>query len=152
MERVVDLPGAAHLMLVDGVVHLDPAPAVLEAMLDGWALQQRSRFLKATTIKARLDLVRRLVSFSNQYPWQWQPVEVEAFIDQLRSGVRPIVVSTARGYQNSLRLFCEYITDGRYGWPSKCLEEFGVAPVQVLHEWNTVVHASEYEGSRAGVH
>jgi hypothetical protein len=41
----VDLPGAAHLMLVDGVSYLDPASAVLEAMLEGWARQQRTRGL-----------------------------------------------------------------------------------------------------------
>ena len=44
--RVAGLPGAARLMLADGVVHLDPASAVFEAMLEGWAMQQRARFLK----------------------------------------------------------------------------------------------------------
>lgn len=58
-------------MLVDGVAHLDPAPAVFEAMLEGWTIQQRARFLKSVgTIKPRVDLVRRLARFSNQYPWQ----------------------------------------------------------------------------------
>lgn len=66
MERAVDLPGAAHLVLADGVVHLEPARAVFEAMLTGWATQQRSRFLKATsTIKPRLDLIRRFAGYSN---------------------------------------------------------------------------------------
>jgi integrase/recombinase XerD len=92
-------------MLVEGVVHLDPAPAVFEAMLDGWATQQRARFLKADTIGGRLDLVRRFASFSNEYPWQWQPAEVEAFFADLRSGPRPIEFSTARNYQNVLRMF-----------------------------------------------
>jgi site-specific recombinase XerD len=142
MERAVDLPGAAHLMLVDGVVHLDPASAVFDAMLDGWATQQRSRFLKADgTIKPRLDLVRRLVRFSNEYPWQWEPAEVEAFIVSLS-----VAPSTARNYQNTLRMFCEYVTDVRYGWPAKCLQMFGSAPQQILHEWNTVAHVAEYEG------
>ncbi len=40
------MPGAARLVLADGVVHLDPEPAVLEAMLEGWALQQRTRSLR----------------------------------------------------------------------------------------------------------
>jgi integrase/recombinase XerD len=31
--QAADLPGAAHLVLADGVVYLDPAPAVFEAML-----------------------------------------------------------------------------------------------------------------------
>jgi integrase/recombinase XerD len=76
MQRVSDLrmaglPGAAHLALADGVVHLDPASAVFEAMLEGWATQQRARFLKANTIGPRLELVRRFAAFTNQYPWQW---------------------------------------------------------------------------------
>jgi hypothetical protein len=55
-------------MLPPGVVHLDPAPAVFEAMLEGWARQQLVRFLRAATIKSRIDLVRRLAVFSNLYP------------------------------------------------------------------------------------
>ncbi|WP_327008016.1 hypothetical protein OHA72_12510 [Dactylosporangium sp. NBC_01737] len=59
MGQAADLPGAAHLVLVDGVVYLDPAPAVFEAMLEGWTRQQQTRFLKwESTIKPRLSLVR----------------------------------------------------------------------------------------------
>ncbi|MDH6113089.1 site-specific recombinase XerD [Kitasatospora sp. MAP12-15] len=147
MSRAVDLPGAAHLVLADGVVHLDPEPAVFKAMLDGWARQQRTRFLDEDgTIKPRLSVVQRFAEFTNQYPWQWEPAEVEAFIDHLRSRRKNFAVSTGRNYQNALRLFCEYVTDARYGWPLRCLDQFGQAPVQVLHEWNTVTHSSEYEG------
>lgn len=121
-EALVDLSGAAGEVLVDGVVYLDPAPAVFEAMLDGWVRQQRVRFLKADTIQGRVDLVRRLAVFSNQYPWQWRAAEVEAFVDHLRSGPRPIVASTARTYLCELRLFLEYVTDPRYGWPAQCLD------------------------------
>ncbi|MFF3006619.1 tyrosine-type recombinase/integrase [Kitasatospora sp. NPDC057940] len=133
-------------MLVDGVRFLDPAPAVFEAMLEGWTTQQRARFLKADTIRARIDLVRRFADFTNQYPWQWQAAEAEEFITHLRSGRRPVMVSTARGYQNALRLFMDYVTDARYSWPAVCHERFGEAPAQILHEWNTVAHTSEYEG------
>ena len=100
MGRAADLPGAAHLVLAQGVVHLDPATAVFEGMLEGWARQQRTRFLKwDSTIKPRLSLVRRLAAFSNQYPWQWQPAEVEAFFDHLRANNPNFGVSTARQYQ-----------------------------------------------------
>jgi hypothetical protein len=53
-EALADLPGAAGELLADGVVYLDPAPAVFEAMLEGWARQQRVRFLKAETKRASL--------------------------------------------------------------------------------------------------
>jgi integrase len=133
-------------MLVEGVTYLDPEPAVFEAMLSGWQMQQRTRFLKADTIRSRVDLVRRFAAFTGQYPWQWLPPEVEAFFDRLRSGPRPIQVSTARGYQTTLRLFCDYLVDTRYGWPATCVERFGQAPVQILHEANTIEHVNEYEG------
>jgi hypothetical protein len=86
VARAADLPGAAHLVLAEGVVHLDPASAVFEAMLEGWARQQRTRFLKwDSTIQPRLSLVRRLATFSNQYPWEWQPAEAEASRDDPES-------------------------------------------------------------------
>jgi integrase/recombinase XerD len=132
--------------LAPNVAFLDPAPGVFDAMLEGWAMQQRTRFLKRKTIESRLDLVRRFAVFTGLYPWQWQPVEVEAFFDHLRCGPRPIVVSTARGYQTTLRMFMEYVTDARYGWPATCLERFAGAPVQILHEDNSVVHVVDYEG------
>ncbi|MFJ9460816.1 tyrosine-type recombinase/integrase [Kitasatospora sp. NPDC101447] len=144
MEKRDDHPGAAHLVLANGVVHLDPETAVLKAMLDGWARQQRVRFLKADTIDRRESLVNRLVTFSNLYPWQWTAPEVEAFFDHLRS--RPIAASTARGYQGHIRLFLEFITDPRYSWPDVCRDRFGAVPRQLLDEFNTVVHVAEYEG------
>ncbi|MFD7137289.1 tyrosine-type recombinase/integrase [Streptomyces sp. NPDC059894] len=147
MAKAADLAGAAHLTLVDGISYLDPEPAVFEAMLEGWTKQQRARFLKWDgTIKPRLSLVRRFAEYSNQYPWHWQSAEFEAFIDHLRTKTPTFTVSSGRNYQNHLRLFCEYITDPRYGWMSVCQERFGQVPVQILHEWNTVTHVSEYEG------
>ncbi len=147
MGRAADLPGAAHLVLAAGVLHLDPASAVFEAMLEGWARQQRTRFLKQdSTIKPRLSLVRRLATFSNQYPWQWAPAEVEAFFDHLRARNPNFTVSTARQYQNSLRMFCDFICDARYGWLATCQERFGQVPAQILHELNSVTHVTEFEG------
>jgi site-specific recombinase XerD len=145
--RAADLPGAAHLVLAEGVVHLDPASAVFEAMLEGWARQQRTRFLKwDSTIKPRLSLVRRLAVFSNQYPWEWLPAEVEAFFDHVRANNPNLTVSTARQYQNSLRMFCDFICDGRYGWLAICQDRFGQAPMQILHEHNSITHVTEFEG------
>ncbi|MFG2044962.1 tyrosine-type recombinase/integrase [Dactylosporangium sp. NPDC048998] len=136
----------AGLVLVDGVRYLEPQRAAFDAMLEGWAAQQRTRFLKTRTIGPRLGLVRRFAAFSNQYPWQWTPTEVEAFFDSLRGGERPIVVSTARAYQTVLRLFMAYVTDARYGWPQVCLDRFGEVPAQILHEDNSIVHVSTFEG------
>lgn len=66
----VDVPGAAPLSLAPGVVHLDEPAAVFEAMLAGWARQQRSRLLAVATIEPRLALVRRFCEFAGCYPWE----------------------------------------------------------------------------------
>lgn len=126
---------------------LHPQRATLDAMLAGWARQQQARFLREdATIAPRVALVRRLVDFSGLYPWEWTPAEAEAFIGHLRSGEKPVAVSTARGYEIALRMFCDYLTDGRYGWAQVCQDRFGRVPAQVFHEWNSVTHVVEYEG------
>ncbi|WP_336633564.1 MULTISPECIES: tyrosine-type recombinase/integrase [Microbacterium] len=122
---------------------------MLDGMLDGWRAQQTARFLKVATIAARERLVRRFVAFSGMYPWQWTSAEVEAWIGELRSGAKPLRLSTLRGYEIDIKMFCEYVTDPRYPWLSECEARFGAAPRQVFHEDNSIVHVSEYEGDAA---
>jgi site-specific recombinase XerD len=144
--QVADLPGAVHLVLPPEVGQLDPASAVFEGMLAGWERQQKSRFLRSSTMAQRAKVIRRFALFTGLYPWQWTAGEVEAFIADLLSGPAPLAHSTVRSYQLSLRLFCEFITDARYGWAVECDRRFGAAPAQICHEWNTVAHVSDYEG------
>jgi integrase/recombinase XerC len=139
-------PGSAHLVLARNVVHLDPEPAVFTAMLEGWARQQSARFLNAATVGPRLRLIGRFEEFTGEYPWQWTPADGEAFISHLRSGAKPIRVSTARTYEVTIGLFLEYLLDARYGWAGACLERFGEVPQAVFHEGNSVLHTVEYEG------
>jgi site-specific recombinase XerD len=149
VAQAADLPGAAHLELVEGVVPLDPEQAVLQAMLAGWARQQQTRFLNdRATISPRLSMVRRLVEFTNAYPWQWRPADAEEFISHLRSPnrSRPIAMSTGRGYETTLALFMSYLTDRRYGWLEECERRFGATPQQIFTEDNRVTHVAEYEG------
>lgn len=115
-------------------------------MREGWARQQSARFLQSSTIDPRLRLIERLEEFTGQYPWQWTPAEGEAFIAHLRSGKKPIQLSTARTYEVTIELFLEYLLDTRYGWIEACLERFGEVPQQVFHEGNSVLHTVEYEG------
>lgn len=146
MARRVDVPGASHLVLAEGVTHISPQEAVFAAMLDGWTIQQAGRLLNKTTIEPRVKLVERFFRFTNTYPWEWQPTDLEKFTTDLRSGSKPITYSTARNYQNTLALFCDYLTDPRYGWVDECAERFGDAPIQICHEWNTVEHRADFEG------
>lgn len=112
-------------------------------MLAGWQHQQRTRFLSDEgTIGPRLTLIRRFPQFTTSYTWQWEPAAGQDFIVHLRSGVgrTPIAVSTARSYEMAISLFKEYVTDRRYGWPTRCLERFSVVPQQVFHDGNSVAH------------
>ncbi|MGH9107523.1 MAG: tyrosine-type recombinase/integrase [Acidimicrobiales bacterium] len=133
---------------MSGVAHLRPEDAMFEAMLRGWRAQQIARGLRAETIDSREQLVRRFSADTNEYPWGWGPAHVEEWIVSLMAE-RHLAVSTIRNYQVDLRLFSEYIIDARYGWVAACEEALGpgVYPVAVFHEWNTVAHLSDYEGS-----
>ncbi len=145
----MNVPGAAHLSLAPGVVHLDEPVAVFEAMVTGWARQQKSRLLADETVLARVALIRRFASFAQTYPWEWVAGDVEDFTMSLMSGPTRLAPSTIRGYHVSIRMFCDYVLDGRYGWVGQCEERFGKIPAQVCHDFNTAVHLVDYEGRPA---
>ena len=140
------LAGAAELELVAGVIQLHPRDAMFEAMLRGWRAQQVARGLREDTIAPRERLVRRFLAFTNEYPWSWMPSHVDEWTLSLMSE-RHLAASTVRGYQTDLRLFSEYLADGRYGWAVECEKAFGTYPVPICHEWNTIAHLNDYEGS-----
>jgi site-specific recombinase XerD len=138
------LAGCAGSVLALGVAFLQPEEAVMDGMLAGWAAQQHSRLLAATTVENRLAIERRLVAFTNEYPWAWRPVDVEEWTTSLVEA--DLAHSTIRNYQMAVSLFLGYASDARYGWVDVCEQRFGSPPVQVFHEWNTAVHRSEGEG------
>jgi integrase/recombinase XerC len=142
----VDVPGRADLMLAPEVVHLDEPAAVFEAMVSGWSRQQRSRLLADSTVAPRMLLVRRFSEFAGSHPWEWTAGGVEDFTVSLMSGPHRLAPSTIRGYHLTLRMFCDYLLDGRYGWVSQCEQRFGQIPSQVCHDYNTAAHLVEYEG------
>src|SRR3954453_3663834 len=139
------LVGSAVTQLVDGVRLLHPEDQVLAAMLDGWGVQQTSRMFTASTVVGRRQLVERFVRWTNEYPWRWRPQDVEEWTTWAVTE-RKLAHSTVRQVQVTLSLFCEYVCDDRYGWGAEWEARFGTHPVQVCHEWNTVAHASEFEG------
>lgn len=141
------LAGAAHLELVSGVARLRPEEAIFEAMLRGWRAQQAARGLREGTVGPREQLMRGFAEFTGEYPWWWTAGHVDEWSLWL-TAERHLAPSTIRGYQTKLRLFTDYLADGRYGWGRACEEAFGpgVHPVPVCHEWNTIAHLNDYEG------
>lgn len=144
MRGVSDLAASASALLAENVALLDPEERVFEAMLAGWVRQQQARALRAETIRSRASIVTRMHVHTNSYPWQWTAADYVDFSAYLGSTVR-VAYSTLRGYQISIRLFLEYITDSRYGWIAACTKRFGRAPEQLADEWNTTRHSAEFE-------
>ena len=135
--------------LVSGVAQLRPEDAMVEAMLRGWRAQQAARGLKDDdTIGPRERLIRRFLAFTNEYPWAWSPGHMDEWSLHL-TAEQHLAPSTIRSYQCSLQLFTEFLTDGRYGWAVACEQVFGPGkhPVAICHEWNTIAHLNDYEGS-----
>jgi integrase/recombinase XerC len=91
--------------------------------------------------------VRRFVEFTNEYPWAWSAQHMEEWSVHL-TAEEHLRMSTIRGYQGAMRLFSEFLIDGRYGWAAACEQAFGPGqhPVAIAHEWNTVAHLQGYEG------
>ncbi|WP_441248169.1 tyrosine-type recombinase/integrase [Kitasatospora sp. McL0602] len=145
LQRRADLAGAAHLELVSGVVQLRPQDAMVEAMLRGRRAQQAARGLREDTVTPRERLVRRFLEYTNEYPWAWTPGHVDEWSLWLTSE-KHLAPSTIRSYQGGLRLFSEFLIDGRYGWTVACEDAFGTHPVAICHEWNTIAHLNDYEG------
>ena len=146
MKSWPGLVGSATGAMAAGIVHLEPERAVFSAMLDGWTAQMASRGLKGTTIGSRISLVRRFADFTNEYPWQWRPADLEDFTVSLRSAEEPRATSTVRNYQTHLALFCDFVCDPRYEWVAVCEQRFGSHPGQVSTEWNRLHHVDDYEG------
>lgn len=140
--------GAARLSLVAGVPLLRPEEQVFAAMLEGFANQQLARNLARTTIEGRENTVKAFAAYANAFPWQWSAAMVDEWLGDLRS-LRDLKKSTIRGYSQAVRAFCTYATDPAYEWAQQCLARFGTHPIQVVHEWNTAVHAQENESDPA---
>jgi site-specific recombinase XerD len=145
-RQQVTLAGAARLELVSGVIQLRPEDAVFDAMLRGWRTQQKARGLRDETVEDRERLIRRFHGYVNEYPWQWTPAHLDEWSAYL-TGERKLAPSTVRAYQGDLRMFTEFLIDGRYGWGPACEEAFGTHPVAICHEWNTIPHLNDYEGA-----
>jgi len=144
-EPVDGLEAALDRLFGAGVRPLRRDEGVFEAMLEGWARQQRSRMLRPTTIASGVALIRRVVESSQRWPWEWVAEDLEDFFSDLASAPRERRPATLRNYQSQLRGFLAFLVDERYAWRQVCGLQFGRVPVQLLDERNLIVHVSEHE-------
>jgi hypothetical protein len=145
------LEAALDRLFGDGVRPLRLEEAIFEAMLDGWARQQRSRLLREATIRSGVRLVRRVANAAERWPWEWTAADLEDFISDLASAPYDRRPATLRNYQSQLRGFLEYLVDERYAWRLVCAGCFGRMPVQLLDEYNAIVHVSARIHRSSGV-
>jgi integrase/recombinase XerC len=145
-DRAGDVDAALARVFGDGVRPLRMEAAVFDAVLVGWRRAQGGRHLTEGTKRSRESLVRRLQASTGRWPWEWQPLDVDEWIEDLGAGPKGRAVSTLRAYQGAIRGFMAYLTDERYPWVAISEREFGVRPVQIVFEENAIVHLTEFEG------
>ncbi|TDO44438.1 site-specific recombinase XerD [Kribbella sp. VKM Ac-2571] len=138
------IPGAAGLVLVDGVSLFRPEEQVFEAMLEGFANQQLARNLAYSTVQSREHQLRAFAGHAEAFPWLWSPHLADEWFSDLRA-VRHVARSTVRSYQVAIRGFCSYLIDPAYGWAAECERRFGTHPIQVIHEVNAAAHVADSE-------
>ena len=134
------------LVFGEAVRPLRMAEAVFDAALAGWARQQSARHLSEGTKRSGAALVRRFRAEVGCWPWEWQSLHVDEWLEDLTAPPKRRSVSTLRSYQTTLRMFLEYLCDERYPWVAICEVEFGARPVQIIDERNAIAHVVEYEG------
>ncbi|WP_083887875.1 tyrosine-type recombinase/integrase [Nocardia asiatica] len=116
-------------------------------MIRGWERQQRGgRRLQPKTIHSRAQVVRRFHTYTNEYPWNWTAAHFDEWMAYLVSELGR-AESTIRNYQGAVRGFTEYLTNPAYGWEYECQKRFETHLIQIVHEWNSVAHLLDYEGS-----
>lgn len=144
MDDRGEMPGAARLILVDGLSLLHPEEQVFEAMLEGFANQQLARILAYSTVQSREHQLRAFAGHAEAFPWRWSSYLADEWFSDLRA-VRHVARSTVRSYQVAIRGFCSYLTDPAYGWARECEQRFGTHPIQVIHEVNAAAHVADSE-------
>lgn len=146
VERVGAASAALARVFGDGVRPLRLEQALFEAALQGWRRQQGGRHLADSTKRSRELVVRRFREHTERWPWEWQPIDVDEWIEDLGAPPRRRAVSTLRNYQGALRGFTDYLSDDRYPWVAICEHELGARPLQIVFEDNAIRRVSDYEG------
>jgi len=125
LERAGAASAALARVFGDGVRPLRLEQALFDAALQGWRRQQGGRHLADSTKRSRELVVRRFREHTERWPWEWQPIDVDEWIEDLGAPPRRRAVSTLRHYQGALRGFTDYLADDRYPWVAICEHELG---------------------------
>jgi len=130
----------------DTVSFVNQAQAVFELSIQGWNNQQRSRGIAVDTVKQRESIIKQFQKYTDRYPWDWTPEDLQEWTSVMLSGEHPFAHSTIRSKHGAIALYCDYLIDPRYRWANEFEERFGGYPSQICYEWNTTRHLAEFEG------
>jgi len=100
-DRAGDAEDALVRIFGDGVRPLRLEAALFDALLEGWRRAQGGRHLSDGTKRSREATVRRFQEHVSRWPWEWQPLDVDEWIEDLGAPPQRRAVSTLRGYQGS---------------------------------------------------
>ena len=134
------------LRLVSSGPGPDQAAGLFTEMLAGFTSFQTARGRETASIAKQLSLLRDLAAYASAWPWEWTAELMDGLSVYLKDE-RGLARSTLRARQGTVRLFMAYLTNPAYAWAARCRELFGVAPIQVCHDWNTTRHLEAYEGT-----
>jgi integrase/recombinase XerD len=137
--------GRRGLRLVSSGPGPDQAAGLFTEMLDGFTSFQTARGREAASTAKQLSVLRELVEYASAWPWEWTAELVDHWSAYLKDE-RELARSTLRARQGAVRGFMAYLTNPAYAWATRCRELFGIAPIQVCHDWNTTRHLEAYEG------
>lgn len=70
-------------------------------------------------------------------------MDIDDFLAELRSGEKPVSLTTLRSDSNAMAMFCASLTHPGYGSGEFCERTFGDIPTQVCFEWNTPKHTTD---------
>jgi integrase/recombinase XerC len=102
-DRSDEVDAALARLFGPGVRPLRLEEALFDAVLAGWRAQQAARHLAESTKRDREVLVRRFRAHIGLWPWQWEALHVDEWLEDLGGPPRRLAVSTLRGFQGSLR-------------------------------------------------
>ncbi len=116
---------------------------VFEAMLDRWSAQMLARGPASRHDQGQVRRRPAIPGVLGQVPWTWQPVDIDDYMGERRSGEKPISLTTLRSDSNAVAMFCSFLTNPAYGWAEFCDRTFGDVPAQICFDWNAPKHTTD---------
>jgi hypothetical protein len=96
LDRGAAAERALARVLGDGVRPLRLEASVFDAVLTGWRRAQGGRHLAEGIKRSREAVVRRFCEHAGRWPWAWQALDVDEWIEDLGSPPSRLAVSTLR--------------------------------------------------------